>query len=568
MLSHLHIRDFAIVDELDLEGSTGMTVLTGETGAGKSILLDALGLTLGDRADTSVVRHGAERAEIVASFAIDRLPEVTKWLREHELDGEGECLLRRTVNADGGSRGYINGRPVAVQLLRELGEQLVDIHGQHAHQYLLRADAQRQTIDGFGGLTAAAEAVAAAFRAWRELQREFEALSAARRDREARLDLLRYQVEELAALELRGDELAALEEEHQRLANVTRLQEGAHRAAATLNDEDGEGAATLLERAAAELRELSDYDSALAPLAELVESAAIQAKEAGNEVRHYLSALDLDPERLEAVEQRLDAVQGLARKHRCREDELPELLAKLQEELEQLDSAETRFGDLEARIGEARAAWQEAADRLGQGRREAADRLSAAVTDNMAELGMGGGRFVIEWEPTGDEPSAHGRERALFLVTTNAGQPPRPLQKVASGGELSRISLAIQVITAGTTGIPTLIFDEVDVGVGGGVAEIVGRKLRQLADSRQVLCVTHQPQVAAQGHHHHRIRKASAGGHTRTRVDPLDPAERVDEIARMLGGLEITDQTRSHAREMIELAQAAKSRKRSRKVQA
>ncbi len=555
MLTHLHIRDFAIVDQLELELESGMTVLTGETGAGKSILLDALGLTLGDRADSSFVRHGADRAEIIATFDTTDVSETAHWLREHELEGDdGECLIRRTVGADGRSRGYINGRPAPVQLLKELGEQLVDIHGQHAHQYLLRRNAQRQTLDAFAGLAETAAKVTSVYQNWRSLFEERTALSRERHDRDARLELLRYQVEELETLDLSGTELTALDEEHQRLANVTRLQEGTQGALTALNEDEQLAAVGVLERIAAELGDLAGYDGALEPVAELVNSAAIQAGEAAGELRRYLDRLEIDPERLAEVEQRLDTLQDLARKHRCRPDELTELLETLRQERDALEASESRLGDLDERIEEALAEYRKSADSLSKKRKQAAKTLSKQVTGNMQELGMKGGHFEVEVSVLDEEPGPFGHDRVQFLVTANPGQPPKPLQKVASGGELSRISLAIQVITAGREGIPTLIFDEVDVGVGGGVAEIVGRRLRSLGDGRQVLCVTHQPQVASQGHQHLRIAKQTKGKTTRTGVDPLSAEERIEEVARMLGGVSITEQTRSHAEEMLSLA--------------
>ncbi|WP_303909324.1 DNA repair protein RecN [Thiohalomonas denitrificans] len=561
MLTHLHIRDFAIVDQLELELESRMTVLTGETGAGKSILLDALGLTLGDRADSSFVRHGADRAEIIASFDVVGLAPIADWLSRHELEGEdGECLIRRTVGADGRSRGYINGRPAPVQLLKELGEQLVDIHGQHAHQYLLRRNAQRQTLDAFAGLADIASKVTSAYQSWRAVSDEREALAQERHDRDARLELLRYQLEELEAVDLSAKELASLDDEHQRLANVTRLQEGAQGAVLALTEDDQLAAVGVLERITADLSQLAGYDSELESIAELINGAAIQAGEAAGELRRYLEQLEIDPERLVEIEQRLDTLQDLARKHRCRPEQLLEFLESARQERDDLEASETRLDDLDQQIDETLAHYRKVADNLSKKRHQTAQKLSKQVTVSMQELGMKGGHFEVEVTGTGDEPAPYGHDRVQFLVTANPGQPLQPLQKVASGGELSRISLAIQVITAGREGIPTLIFDEVDVGVGGGVAEIVGRRLRALGDDRQVLCVTHQPQVASQGHQHLRIAKATKGGITRTHVEPLSPGERVEEVARMLGGVAITEQTRSHAEEMLALAKDARAK--------
>ncbi len=558
MLKTLHIRNFAIVEALELEFSPGMTVLSGETGAGKSILLDALGLTLGDRADSSVVRHGSERAEVSATFLVEERTAIQEWLRGRALDADGECMIRRVIGTDGRSRGFINGQPAPIQLLKELGEQLVDIHGQHAHQSLLRREVQRELLDGYGGHDALLQAVTEAHRHWRSLHEELEQLRTARAEREDRLALLGYQVEELTALELTMEALRELEEEHNRLANAIHIQEGAQKAAGLLFEGDEGSALSLLASALRELQELEGYDHRLAPISELVDAASIQTKEAAGELRHYLADFELDPERLQWVEQRLGDIHDLARKHRVNAEALPQLLDSLQAELAGLRGAETRLDGLEAEIGKARTVYDEAAARLSAERKVAAERLGTQVTAYMHELGMGG-EFACQLEvPDVADPAPLGWERVEFQVTANPGQPLRPLAKVASGGELSRISLSIQVATAGTGGIPTLIFDEVDVGVGGGVAEMVGRRLRRLGEERQVLCVTHQPQVAAQGHHHFKIRKETEGGSTCTRVEAITEEARVTEIARMSGGVSVTEQTLSHAREMIAMAQGTK----------
>jgi len=554
MLRHLHIRNFALVESLELDLEPGMSVLSGETGAGKSILLGALGLTLGDRADSGIVRHGANRAEISASFNISGIPTVQAWLAERELEMEDECILRRTVNSDGRSRAYINGQPAPVQSLREIGEQLVDIHGQHAHQSLLKRDIQRQLLDSFAGLTPLAKETHGAFRQWQQLNDEFQALSQASAERDSRLELLRYQVQELESLQLEENELAELDVEHSRLANASRLLEGSQNTLGLLHENDEQSIAALLEHALAELQTLQGYDSKLGPSCELLEGATIQAKEAATELRHYVDSLELDPERMNWVEQRLATIHDLARKHRTEPAQLPALQQQLQQELDELDQAGSRLEGMQAAIDKALADYQRLADKLSQGRQKGAKSLAQKVSDNMNELGMGGGRFDIAL--SSNSPGPNGNESAEFQVSANPGQPLRPLNKVASGGELSRISLAIQVITAGQEGIPTLIFDEVDVGVGGGVAEMVGRQLRDLGASRQVLCVTHQPQVAAQGHNHFQISKSSQGESTRTQVTLLEGEERVAEVARMSGGVKITEQTLEHARELIAQAQA------------
>ncbi|MDH5786366.1 MAG: DNA repair protein RecN [Chromatiales bacterium] len=551
MLTHLQIRNFALVESLELSFDTGMSVLSGETGAGKSILLDALGLTLGDRADSTVVRHGSERAEIAATFSTDSLPFVTTWLAEHELEMDGECILRRTVSSDGRSRAFINGQPAPLQMLRELGEQLVDIHGQHAHQSLLKREVQRQLLDEYAGHAPLLKETGTHFTTWQRLNQEHKALSRLAGESDSRLELLRYQVEELEALQLKEGELTSLDEEHAKLANISRLQEVAQRTANRLYEDDDTAMLTSLERMVRELQEMQSIDPALTPVGEMLEGAAIQAREAAGELRHYLDRLEGDPERLNAVDQRLGAIHELARKHRVEPEALAELQEQLQQELTELESAGTRLVVLQREIDERLTSYRNAATRLSAGREKAAKKLAELIAANMQELGMGGGRFDITLTPLDAIATAHGQEGVEFQVSANPGQPLRALSKVASGGELSRISLAIQVITAGKGGIPTLIFDEVDVGVGGGVAEMVGRQLRTLGGDRQVLCVTHQPQVAAQGHHHFRISKSSDGTGTRTRVESIEGEQRVEEVARMSGGIDISEQTLSHAREML-----------------
>lgn len=551
MLTHLHIRNFAIVDTVELDFGEGMTVLTGETGAGKSILLDALGLCLGDRADTLAVREGADRAEVTAAFNVERIKGVGEWLREQELEAGEECLIRRTVGGEGRSKAYINGRVVPVQMLKELGERLVDIHGQHAHQSLLKRESQRELLDEFAGLTGEVAELASLFRRWRFLKEEFERLAAAEHQRDARLELLRYQIGEIQALGLRPGEIAQIDEEHQRLANATRLIEGSQAAEQLLYEEE-HSAVTLLSRALGELRDLARFDGDLNGAAQLIEVALIQAREAASEVRRYRDRLDLDPARLQFLEERLAAIHALSRKHRIEGEELIELGERLEAELGSLEQAGERLDTLAAGMESLRAAYLALAREIRKGRTTAARSLAAKVTANMQEVGMAGGRFDVTVEELPEEQAgAAGIDRVEFVVSANPGQPLRPLGKVASGGELSRISLAIQVITASGATIPTLIFDEVDVGIGGRVAEMVGRQLRLLGAGRQVLCVTHQPQVAALGHHHFQVSKQSADGRTTTRIRRLGAEERIDEVARMLGGLEITAQTRLHAEELL-----------------
>lgn len=556
MLIHLQIRDFVIVAGLDLDLAPGMSAVTGETGAGKSIMVDALGLLLGDRADAGVVRQGAEQAEISALFDLAQLPAAQDWLAERELGADGECHLRRIINRQGRSRAYINGAVQPLQALKELGERLVDIHGQHEHQSLLKREAQRRLLDDWAGNQSLAAEVEQRFRDWERRRQGLEALRQAGDERNARLDLLRYQVRELEALALGDHELAELAEEHPRLANAGRLLEVSQQALGWLYEDEPLSAHRLLSQSAQHLAELAPLDGRLGPMVELLNTALIQVREASDELRHYGDGIDLDPQRLAWVEQRLADIDTLARKHRLPPEQLPALLGRLQAELNELDNSEFRQEELARQVEQALMAYRQIADRLSARRAAAAAELGSRVSAAMGGLGMPGGRFEVALEAQ-PRPSARGLETVEFLVSANPGQPLAPLSKVASGGELSRISLAIQVIAAHGADIPTLIFDEVDTGIGGGVAEVVGRQLRALGESRQVLCVTHLPQVAAQAHHHLQVSKHSDGQATRAQVTVLDDSARVEEIARMLGGVELTDKTRLHAQEMIERAQAS-----------
>ena len=553
MLTHLRIRDFAIVEALELELVGGMTAVTGETGAGKSILVDAIGLLLGDRADSGVIRHGAERADISAVFDLEALPAARRWLAERDLSSERDCHLRRVIAGNGRSRNYINGVPQPAQALRELGEWLVDIHGQHEHQSLLRREAQRQLLDDYAGNSALVAELADHYRNWSRLRQELRELRQASSERDARLDILRYHLRELAALNLAEGEIAELEAEQRRLAHASQLLETGQRLLNHLSEGDEETVANRLTYGLRELDALSRLDARLRPVSELLNAALIQVQEACGELRGYVQALDLDPAHLAQIEQRLTAAHHLARKHRLDAAELPGLRARFAAELDALEHSETRLDALQQAVKAARAAYQHCAEQLSERRVGAARELGERISQALTGLGMPGGRFAIILERT-DKPTPSGLETVEFQVSANPGQPLRALAKVASGGELSRISLAIQVITARAARIPTLIFDEVDSGIGGGVAEVVGRQLRTLGDNRQVLCVTHLPQVAAQAHQQLKVEKQTDGENTHTQVAALAAEERVTEIARMLGGLELTANTLAHAREMVEKA--------------
>jgi len=555
MLNYLHLRDFAVVEQLELELDSGLTVLTGETGAGKSIIVDALGLALGDRADSGIVRHGSKRTEISVSFDISNNTPARLWLTDNELDNEDECLLRRSVNSEGRSRAWVNGTPVPVQQLRGLGDLLVNIHGQHEHQTLLKRDQQRQLLDQFADHKPLLEGVSLAYRHWQALQHEYEQLTQAG-NRDQQLDLLRFQVQELETLAISSDEIQALGDEHKRLANADRLLEGCQQVLLAIDNEDN-SLCRDLSHIIGIMHELHHHDPSLEPIIELLNSATIQIDEAGSELRHHIDGLSLDPERLQQIDQRLGMIHDLARKHRIVASELPELQVRLTDELNQLEHAEQRLEVLQQEIDQAVSDYHDAAAALSKSRNKAARALASEVTSTMRPLGMPDSLLAIDIQ-TQENFSRFGLDRIEFLVATNPKQPPKPLTKIASGGELSRISLAIQVITATDSSVPTLIFDEVDVGIGGGVAEIVGQKLRQLGNNSQVLCVTHLPQVAAQGHQHLFVNKSRTHNNASTTITTLDDKNRQNEIARMLGGVEITKQTLAHAREMINHATQAK----------
>ena len=555
MLSFLQVRDFAIIDAVEVEFGAGMTALTGETGAGKSILVDAVILALGGRAAADTVRHGAERAEITATFDVAGNDEARAWLAEQSLDGDDEIILRRVVGADGRSRCFVNGQALPAQAVRELGSMLIDIHGQQEFLSLMRRNAQRQLVDQHGDHGKVLAPVAGAADEWRRLSAEYEQLSAAAEERAARLELLRYQVGELEALALEPGEVEALAEEQARLSNRGRLAEAARAALALAYDAEGGDAHASASRAAGQLRPLSGTDPQLAAPLKLLEEAAIALKEAGGELAAYLDGLDVDPQRQDWVERRVAAIEQLARKHRSEAAALPTQLESLTTELAALENSEVTLSDLKRRLAEARTRFDGAAARLTRARRKAAAALGESVSGMMAVLGMPGGRFEIEVasDPAAD-PSPEGVDEVTFLVSANPGQPVRPVARVASGGELSRISLAVQVAAAHGSGQTCMIFDEVDAGVGGAVAEMVGRQLAALGRRGQVLCVTHLAQVASQADHQVRVSKMTDGRTSRMSVTELGHDERVEELARMLGGVEITRKTRDHAREMLKAA--------------
>ena len=549
MLHLISIRDFAIIDRLELELDTGLSALTGETGAGKSILIDVIGQLLGDRADAGMVREGAEQADLSAEFALPAKGPASAWLAEQDLaeaDDEN-VLLRRVLTRQGKSRAWINGRPVAVGQLRTLGEWLVDIHGQHAHQQLLQRDTQRHWLDGFldGNPT---RDVREAHRAWRAAASALDQAREAQADTSDRLDLLRFQSGELAELAPVQDEYPRLLTEQNQLAHGTEVLTALQTASQQI--EEDSGLDTQLGQVLHALQDAAQHDERVSPAVELLESARIQIDEAGDHLRRLADGIELDPERLAELDTRVSEYLRLARKHRIDPEALPGLFDELQTELDALENGDQTVEALEAREQQTREAFDTAATKLTQARRKAASRIGQSVTETMQELGMAGGHFEIGVEPA-DKPQAHGVDHIEFRVAANPGAAPQPMAKVASGGELSRIGLALQVLASEQQTVPTLIFDEVDSGISGAVAEVVGRKLRSLGERHQVLCVTHLAQVAAQAHHQLEVQKSHAKDGTRTAIQPLDDERRVETLARLIGGTQLTETTRTHARELL-----------------
>ena len=569
MLTHLQLRDLVIVDQAELDFGPGLTALTGETGAGKSIVVDALLLIAGGRGGADIVRQGAERAEVAASFAA--LPDAAAaWLEAQAIEHNGEVIVRRVIGVDGRSRAYVNGQLVALQQLREFAEFLIEVHGQQEFQHLVKRSAQREMLDEHLDEPALPGVVAEIHDRWRACRRDYDSLKLAADDRESRLDLLHYQLAELKA---EVTTVAAIEElfvEQKRISASGRLSAAAQIALTAVYEAETGSARDLLAKASAALRAVADADPALAQPMQLLAEATILTDEAGGALRRYLATLDVDPGRQEEVERHAAALEGLARKHRRAVLELPAQLVSTEEELRTLENAEFKLAELERRLAVLESEFSAAAQRLTRSRQRASAALGREITELMQTLGMAGGRFVVSLQTNETDIGPHGVDDVEFLVSANPGQPPKSLAKVASGGELSRISLAVQVAAAGKASSLCMVFDEVDSGIGGGTAEIVGRQLRALGRhdepsdgsgrSGQVLCVTHLAQVAAQAHTQFRVIKQTDGKVTRTVVNTLNATDRIDEIARMLGGIDISDQARAHAREMLGQATAAAKR--------
>ncbi|OZB36491.1 MAG: DNA repair protein RecN [Alishewanella sp. 34-51-39] len=552
MLCHLHISNFAIVRALEIDWASGMSTITGETGAGKSIAIDALALCLGERADAAVVRPGADKADIVATFDISALPAARDFLQQQDLLMGNECIVRRVVSNEGRSRGYINGVQVPAQQLKQLGQYLLSIHGQHAHQLLLKADYQRQLLDAYVANSELLQQCRQSYRYWQQLQQEHQTLQHSQQQRDAQRQLLEYQVAELDQFAPQADEFSELEAEHSRLTHGNTLLSQSQQCLQQLYDDDEQSIYRALSQVTYQLEQLQALDPALAGVQQMLSDALLQTEEASRELRRYADKVELDPERLAEVDERLAQWLNLARKHQIANEQLAERHQQLAAELAELSGSEQRLTELELAIQQASRQYQQAAAVLTAARQQAASELSELISKNMHELSMANARFAINVSTLPlEQASANGLDLISFEVSTNPGQPLQALSKVASGGELSRISLAVQVILADKVTTPTLIFDEVDVGISGPVAAGVGRLLRQLGQSTQIICVTHLPQVASQGHQQMFVEKYTDGIATETRMRQLNDDERIQEIARLLAGENISANALANARELL-----------------
>lgn len=551
MLSHIQIRNFAIIESLDLDLSPGLTVITGETGAGKSIMIDAMGLVLGDRADSNTVRHGADKAEISLHIELQN-PDIENWLAEHDLEADGECVLRRVITAEGRSRNYINGSSTTLAMMKQLGEQLVNIHGQHAHQHLMQGGHQRDLLDAYGGYAGELDRLHQAFDQWQHTHQALEQARAAEGDRLARIDLLSFQLEELLDLDPQENEYPELERKLRRLSHADQLKQTSARALDQIRDAEQSSMIDEILGIERSLEAAQQLDDSFSEVSELISSARIQLEEAADSLSGLFDSFDYDPEELATIEERYNRSNALAEKHHILPETLFQRLAEIREELQQLEAPESGIEALTDSLRAAAAEYDQAAAAITRKRQAAAKKLNKIISEAMQGLGMEGGRFKIEMTARDPgERNHHGAETIRFLVSTNPGQPFKALSGVASGGELSRLSLAIELAATRKKNLPTLIFDEVDSGIGGAVAEVVGQQLRALGENSQVLCVTHLPQVAACGHQHLQVKKTKTKTSTHTRLESLSEEERMQEIARMLGGKTMTKQSLAHAEEML-----------------
>ena len=555
MLKHLYIRNFAIIDELELDFSSGMTTLTGETGAGKSILLGALNLVLGDRADNDSIKQNSEFAEIVAEFEIDKLDAVSSWLVSQELNTENECILRRRIAKDGRSRAYINSTPVNLQIIRELAEMLIDIHGQHEHQSMMKSSVQRQLLDDYANHSSLLKMVSDTYVELKLTEDQLNHLQQSSNEQNDRLDLLRFQTKELDTLAVEENEYQTLNSQHKRMANAEKLHSTVERAIYLLSEDENSNVQSAVSHIIASLSDINELDNSLSPASEMLTEALVQIDESVALLQGYGDNIDIDPSQLAQTEDRIQNILDSARKHRVEPETLHTLHAELQKELDDIDHVDERLDELAQQQKELEKKYIIACEKLTSSRQKSATKLNKKITQSMHTLGMAEGKFEVSISPSTTKRSVHGLDQIEFTVTANAGQALKPIARVASGGELARISLAIQMIIANSSKIPSLIFDEVDSGVGGGIAEIVGQHLRALGNTNQVICITHLPQVASQAHQHLRVEKQTEKKQTTSQVVTLDKEQRRHEIARMLSGVEITDQSLAHADEMIGRAQ-------------
>lgn len=551
MLTHIHIQNFTIVKSLSLDFQAGLNILTGETGAGKSIWVDAVGLALGDRADNNAIRHGEDRCDITLCFDISKNTPAKHWLKTHEFEADGECILRRTLSRNASSRATINGTPCPLQLLKQFSTLVLDAHSQHQHQTLLKRDAQRHKLDAFAGNEKLIDQIAAIYSEWRVNQTELDVLNAKAGNADAELTLLRYQLDELVKCSIQDNEWKTLSQKHQQLHNAKALMSQLNNAINITVENESASASHLLQQALMDLEAIKTDDPVIKSARELLNTAAIHLQEAGNELTHYRDHLDLSPENLAAIETRLSLMHDLARKHHIDPSELSSVEKSLSKRIHDLEQVDVLIAEIEAKQTALTSSYQTIAKKLSAAREKAAKTLNKKITAHIRALGIEGGVFRIALNPQNESISLTGNEQIEFEVITNPGQAFQPMQKVVSGGELSRISLALQVMTAQKNNTPTLIFDEVDVGIGGKTADVVGDLLRELSDKTQVLCITHLPQVAARGHHHFKAEKTVGKKEANTNIRLLSHEERVEEIARMLGGAKITKQVVAHAEEIL-----------------
>ena len=552
MLRSLQIRNFAIIDEIDITFNDDMTVLTGETGAGKSILIDALSLVLGERGSSNLIRNKEKRAEYTAEFEITNNSHALNWLIEKSLDNENECILRRTISPDGKSRSFINGNTVNLQSLKSLGDLLVDIHGQHFHQSLCKKNVQRDLLDHFGGLSVTKNKIKRIFNEWKELSDQLSKMIEGNTNKEDRIDLLSFQLKELDELALISGEYDSLNSEFKKISNIEKINKGINSLIDCLQSNEITNVEQMLNDSIKNIDTLATFDNSLEETKNLLSEAEINVSEAIGNLSRYGESIDYDNQKSREIEERINTIISLSRKHRVDPDELIDTKTQIEKELNELNNSQTSIDEAERHLSDLRKKYDDLASELTKKRSDSAKKLSGLVADSMNELGMTGGIFEVEITPS-NNISQHGNDDITFHISANPGQKPQPLSNIASGGELSRMSLAIQVITSNGTNIPTMIFDEVDSGIGGAIAEVVGNKLKDLGQNKQVLCVTHLAQVASKGKSHIRINKLTDNKKTKIYATQLNSDERIEEIARMIGGIELTEKTREYAKEMLAL---------------